>query len=73
MVDNLKLTIYNNNKIRKMIKKRRTYYETTDDENSGSYIDRVNGSFNLYFGTNVNRTAIYTSTNLIYQSGNLFF
>lgn len=72
MVDNLKLTIYNNNKIRKMIKKRRTYYETTDDENSGFYIDRVNGSFNLYFGTNVNRTAIYTSTNLIYQSGNLF-
>ena len=56
-----------------MIKKRRTYYETTDDENSGSYIDRVNGSFNLYFGTNVNHTAIYTSTNLIYQSGNLFF
>ncbi len=50
IVDNRKLTIYNNRQIRKTIKTRRIYYETTDNENSGPDIDRLDGSFNLHSG-----------------------
>ena len=41
-------------------------------KNSGFNTDCINGSINLYFRTNVDHIAIYTSTDFIYELGDLF-